>query len=158
MKQSECGYTLLEMIIVITIIGILTSMAVTNYSEQIPHQQLRDASSELVGQLRLARQKAIAKGADETISFDIGEKKYGMQTLPSHVHFGRATNVPKLPSADSDPPDGISFTANRALFNPDGTGKQGAIYLTNSKKESVAITVNITGRVRKYLWDGHDWK
>jgi len=151
MKRSESGYTLLEIVVVIAIIGILTTMAVTNYSEQIPHQQLRDASSALVGELRLARQKAIFNGKDEIIPI-------GMHPLPGHVRFS-ASNVTKNTYNEKNlPDDGISFVGNSATFYSIGTGESGTIYLTNSKKESVAITVNITGRVRKYLWDGHDWK
>ncbi|MBI3358727.1 MAG: GspH/FimT family pseudopilin, partial [Nitrospirae bacterium] len=141
------------MAIVLAITTMLTSIAVTNFTEQIPHRQLREASVALAGELRLARQKAISKGADETISFNIGEKTYGTQTLPSHVNFGRASNVPKLPSANSASQHDAEV---KATFYPDGTGEMGTIYLTNSKEESVAITVNITGRVKKYLWNGHD--
>ncbi len=159
MKHSNAGYTLVEIVIVLSITAILTSLAVSNFNEQIPHRQLREASLELVGQLRLARQKAISKGADETISFNAGQKQYGTQTLPSHVRFGIASNVTKAPDEDEDLLiNGISFAGDSATFRADGTGKLGTIYLTNSKDESVKVTVNITGRVRKYLWNGHGWE
>ena len=141
------GYTLLEIIIVLAIIAILTTLAVTNYSDQISHQQLRDASSGLVGQLRLARQKAISSGTKETISFNPQLRQYsdvslGTQTtLPGNVDFGD-----------------ITFVGNSATFRSDGTGEMGTLYLTNSKNESVKITVNITGRVRKFLWNGQTWE
>ena len=165
MKRKEAGYTLLEMMIVLAIVGMLTTLAVTNYSEQVPHQQLRDISANLVGQLRLARQKAISRGTEETIFFRPDVRQYdnsflGVQTLPSHVRFGWASNVTKAPDGDKKLPDGgISFVKNNVTFSSDGSsGKKGSIYLTNSKKESVAITINFTGRIRKYLWNGHDWE
>ncbi len=164
MKRSEAGYTLLEMMIALAIVGMLTTLAVTNYSEQIPHQQLRDTSANLVAQLRLARQKAISRGTKETILFRPDVRQYdnsflGVQTLPSHVRFGSSSNVKKAPNKDSKiPMDGISFIGDSATFGSDGTSEMGTIYLTNSKNESVAIAVNITGRIRKYLWNGHDWE
>jgi len=163
MKHAEWGYTLVEIVFALSIVAILTFMSVTNYTEQIPHQQLRDASAALVGELRLVRQKAISGGTPTTISFDPNLREYkdpfiGVQTLPSHIHFS-ASNVTKSTDGDRDlPDDGISFVGNRATFGSNGTGNQGAIYLTNTKKESVAITVNITGRVKKFLWSGRDWK
>ena len=79
-----------------------------------------------------------------------------MQTLPSHVRFGWAPNV-KKEMGDTDSID-FSGDKNTAIFYSNGVGKMGTIYLTNSKNESVKITVNITGRVKKYLWNGNDWK
>ncbi len=152
------------MAFVIAITGMLAALAVTHYSDQIPHQQLRDISSLLVGELRLARQKAISRGADETILFDSKLRQYkdsslGTQTLPNHVRFGSDPKITKAPSGDSNiPQDGITFVGNSATFRPNGTGKNGTIYLTNSKNESVSITINFTGRVRKYVWNGHDWE
>jgi len=164
MKKSALGFTLIEILIVIAITAFLASLAVTNFNEQMPHRQLREASLELVGQLRLARQKAISKGADETVLFYPNARQYdasflGMQTLPSHVRFS-SENVTKNTYNESNlPNNGISFDDNRAIFNSNGSvDNMGAIYLTNSKKESVAITVNITGRVKKFVWNGHGWK
>ena len=164
MKYSESGYTLTELCVVLSIIALLASLAVANFNEQIPHRQLREASLELVGQLRLARQKAISGGASQSISFHSKLRQYnlflGTRTLPGAVHFGSASNVTKAPSKGSIvPQDGISFQGDTATFLPDGTaGKKGTIYLSNSKNESVAIAVNFTGRVKKYLWNGHDWE
>ncbi len=162
---AEAGFTTLELMIVVTIIGMMTVLAVQGFTDQIPHQQLNGASREMIGQFRLARQKAIAKGEQITIQFSpdsnaYGDPDSGDKPLPTHIRFGVPDGVNKPPkSATALPQDGISFAGNDLVFKSDGTVLNwGTVYLTNSRDEAVAIAVNAMGRAKQYRWNGDDWE
>ncbi len=165
MKETQWGYTIVELVVTLAIASILTTLAVYNFVDSIPHQQLKEAGQNLVGQLRLARQIAIANGENATLSFRPSQKQYdhpilGKQVLPNHVWFGTPVGVRKAPNEGSTiPKDGISFNDDKATFQPDGTiaGFGGTVYLHNTK-EAVAIRVNVTGRVKLSRWNGNDWE
>ncbi|MDF9435253.1 GspH/FimT family pseudopilin [Chromohalobacter israelensis] len=61
------GFSLLELLIVLVIFAIMASIAVPSFQSLRQHQQLTDASNELVAALRLARGEAIMREADVTL-------------------------------------------------------------------------------------------
>jgi len=188
---SKNGYSAIEMLIVLGLISILVTLGLFNYSKQIPHYELREASRAVISDLRKIRQMAVTKGIPLTLDFYPGdgqdcepsyagkgaycetndlEEDKGEQVrykLPQHVHFGTLGEVHKKPGCTSGcsapPSNGITFQGDppSATFNPNGTiSAMGAVFLTNapSRNEALAITVNITGRVRLWKWVGNEWQ
>jgi len=175
---SKKGYTAIEMIAVLAVVGVLTSVALVNHFAQKPHTNLRENGREIVSQLRHLRQKAITTGVTTTLEFLPTQGLYSLsddeeKSLLPHVRFGYPVEVNKTPgdevfSEESAPTDGVSFRDELASFQPDGTpGRQGTIYLTNaplggaphgSYNEGLAISVNATGRVKLYTWRGTKWE
>ena len=161
----EKGYTLVETMTVLAIIGIMAALGLVNVGFQAPHYNLNDAGRRIISDLRLVRQKAIAEGKSNAIQFSPDSGRYlipglGDRALPLHIQFGAAENVKKTAGgALSRPPaHGITFTNKKAVFGPNGTiSAGGTVYLTN-RNETLAVTVNLTGRVKLHRWDGNDWK
>jgi len=56
------GFSLIELIVVIVILGILMSMATLPFQEMIANQRLRTVTSDLTADLALARIEAIKRG------------------------------------------------------------------------------------------------
>jgi len=163
------GHTFIELMVVLVISGVLVVLATMDFTEQSSHQRLRHTSHRIVSQLRLIRQKAITEGKTLTIQFipDSGQYDlpgHGGQTLPGKILFGASDQIHKIPrNRDGTPPeDGVSFNQNKVTFQPNGTyaGLGGSIYLMNDspRRETIAITVNLTGRVKLYRWNGHVWE
>jgi prepilin-type N-terminal cleavage/methylation domain-containing protein len=167
MAFSKRGHTLIELMIVLSVVGLLALLAVSDFGMEIAKYHLRNAGRQLISDLRLIRQKAITEGFSNKVQFIPGSGRYhlpglGERSLPSHVRFGARPAVPHLPDAGSVPSDGVSFGENRVVFQPNGTilGVGGAIYLTHDSKQQdvLAVAVNVTGRVKLYKWNGMEWK
>ncbi|MBI4714437.1 MAG: GspH/FimT family pseudopilin [Nitrospirae bacterium] len=162
--MSPKGFTLIELVIVLALVGVLTALAVPNLSGLETRLRLQAACRELAGDLRTARQMALFKQADLTVEFDSPNRRYrlpwGEKTLPLRIRFGYPPEVQGPPSNPKplDEPDGISFPGNRAAFNADGRNSTGTLYLTNDQGETRALTLVTTGRVRLWRWQGGNWK
>lgn len=166
--HTNTGYTFVELMVVLVVAGILLLMGAQDFKAQASRRRLRHTSHQIVSHLRLIRQKAITEGKTLSIQFSPDIQKYdlpgfGDQTLPQTVFFGASEGIQKIPkNRDGTPPnDGISFKKDRVTFQPNGTyaGVGGSIYLTNDtdQSETMAITVNMTGRVKLYKWSGDAW-
>ena len=167
MPLTERGHTLIELMFALFIVGILTVLAVSDFGTGLSHYPLRNAGHQLASDLRLVRQKAITEGLPNKIEFIPASGQYrlpdlGERFLSPPIRFGVRPGVPHLPDTGSLPSDGISFSGNKVTFQPNGTvlGVGGTIYLTDDPKrqDTVAVTVNVTGRVKIYKWNGMEWK
>ena len=167
MSDSQRGHTLIELMVALSLVGILAVLAVQNLGSRISHYSLRHAGQQLAADLRTIRQKAITEGFSHKIRFMPDLLRYDLpgiaeRSLPSQIRFGLNTNVPRLPDTGSIPSDGISFVENKVTFQPNGTivGLGGTVYLTDdsARHDTLAVTVNVTGRVKIYRWNGEKWK
>jgi type II secretion system protein H len=163
------GFTLLEMMIVLAIIGTLCALALSSMHEYVKRTKLRNTAETVAADIRQARWKARMQSVPCTIVFDTDQQTYfisGSQNaiLPEGIRFGVDPAVSGKPSDpySTPPQDGISFDSgsvkNKARFYPTGTvAPTGSVYITDGK-ETMAITVAITGRPK--IWKscgGHKW-
>jgi prepilin-type N-terminal cleavage/methylation domain-containing protein len=160
-KTDSEGYSLMEVIVVLAIIGVLCSLAFASMHDYAGSIKLRAAIETIAVDIRLARVMAWSSRESCYLSFDPATNSYTMNgsryvNIPEGIRFGTDPSVKGKPTdpGEMPPADGISFESegmkNRAHFHPKGTViPTGALYLTNGK-ETMAITVTLTGRTR--LW------
>lgn len=70
MRWSEAGFSIIEVILVVTIIGIATMIAVASYRTMVPQGRLRDATTELNSTFNVARIMAMSQNATITITLN----------------------------------------------------------------------------------------
>jgi type IV fimbrial biogenesis protein FimT len=71
LASSETGFTLIEMLIVVAIMGIAALIAVPNYLVWQSRSELRQAVTEVQNQLLLARMAALSRNAPVTVAISI---------------------------------------------------------------------------------------
>ena len=71
-RSTARGFTLVEMIVTLAIVGILAMIAAPSFSAFIANQRVRMASYDLFADLSLARSEAVKRNANVTIARPVG--------------------------------------------------------------------------------------
>jgi general secretion pathway protein H len=126
------GFTLIEMIVVLVIIGLVAGLVLTRAPTRGGTADLQAATSLVVGTLRVARTRAIAANRPVPVRFD---------AEAAAVQLG-ADPVRRLP-----PGIRIAAAAPAILFRPDGSSSGGTVDLAG-RANVARVAVNwLTGRV-----------
>lgn len=155
LTRRPAGFTLMEMVIVVVVIGVLAGMAVPGFLSYIPKMRVKSQARDIVSQLRLARAQAITE-----------RKPYGVAIVldkQCSVFFADLDGDPDSfdPGADSTIKENVSPKSVKmtscslnngcVTFNSTGSASSsGDVQLVSSDGE-VIMSINIlasTGRVR----------
>src|SRR5262249_47696620 len=75
-RRRDTGFTLLEMMIVIVILGIAMSMVFGGAQNLLPESRLRSAANELATRINDVREEAIVRGWTVTLEYDLDRRMY----------------------------------------------------------------------------------
>jgi len=144
-KKKE-GFTLNELIIVLSIIGIIMLISVPAFRTYSPALKLSGATRELVSDLRYSEQLALNEQINHGIHFIYNENKY--QLIKKYAEAEEVLEEKFLPPEVSF--YSISgFIDDRAMFNPYGAALEpGTIILNNINNSMITIEVKSSGFVK----------
>ncbi|MFH0987298.1 MAG: GspH/FimT family protein [Patescibacteria group bacterium] len=141
MSNSQ-GFTLIEILIVISIIVILGGVGLESLRSIQPSLELNSVSRDLITDIRYAQELAVAEQTVHGMCFFISENKYNV------VRYGTVeeTIIEKnLPSAISFQ-EINGFSGDCLKFNPYGSvWESGNVILINSKGETKNIEIKPSG-------------
>jgi prepilin-type N-terminal cleavage/methylation domain-containing protein len=162
MADKQKGYSLTELMIVVSIIGILGVIAVPNFVTSFSSYKLKNTSVDLCSNLRKARSFAVKQNRNVAINFDTGAKTYAIDggspvRLEDGVSFGPGDATASANPPESIPSDGVSFTSEKATINNQGISNAGYVYLQNTKGEAYAVGVHTSGRIVLRHWSNGSW-
>lgn len=151
MRAQPRGFTLIELMIVITLVGVMLALAVPNFRDFIRRNRLSAQSNEFIAAVQYARAEAIRRNRNVSVratdaSDNANEWGKGWQvidTLATDTTLLRAT--PALPGSlalDS------SNSANVITFNSSGLLQDGAdVYrLCDQEKSGRRIEITAVGQ------------
>ncbi len=153
-RKKEAGVTLIELMVVIGMLAILSGIVTPNIMAWRREAQLRNATTQLWGDLQKARSVAIKENQIVRIGFEADRyviyKEDGPVVLSQrNLPAGASIDLGNTTFTDDDPtPDGKVDTS----FNGQGVpktgvvGDRGEIVITGSTG-SKKITINIIGRI-----------
>ena len=149
MFNTRYGISMTELLIVVSIIGILASVAALRFNGTIGYAQLQHATDRLMSDLRLVRDQARSDQQSYTLSFNIGSCSYqapGVSDLKGPIDIAM--------SLDQGPFNISSITCNLAgddfvTFDAQGSpSKAGNIILNRGSKE-ITIGILKNGRIEQ---------
>lgn len=182
LARSDSGISLIEMVFVVGLIGILSSMAVIEMSRTRPALRGDGAMRVILAQMRTARELAISERRYMRVVFtgtnqmDVVREEVpgpattvlGSRLLEGGMQFAIVSGVPDTPDSfgataavSFGTVTDIKFSPDGTLVNQSGQSINGSVFLAiPTVTESVrAVTVlGSTGRIRGYRWDGRSWR
>jgi type IV fimbrial biogenesis protein FimT len=182
------GFTLAELLVVISIIAFVSAVGIPSVIKWIPNYRLKSAALDLFSNFQAARIRAmqsrseygirfnvwagnyqlVSGGANKTLetedneSDDIIEKTVFFSNYGSGIRYGYGNAAQKASQSGGafSPGDEVSYLNDTAEFNSRGmTNRMGYVYLENSIQSTFAVsTPTMAGVVHIKRWNGKEWR
>lgn len=171
--RNAAGFTLMELMVVLAILGVLSAVSIPAFVRQIPKYRLKSAARELTSQLRRMRYEAVRGKKNVTMVFDQDANccRLKGRVVPDAGSFARQYGngigfgfgiATKTAAAGGGhlPAHSITFQGNprHVTFNSRGLSNAGSIYLCNDRGDACCVVVNTAGRIRLRRWHGTNWR
>jgi len=144
--QGNRGFSLIEMLVVIGIIGIVAAIAIPNFASWRERQAVNSAANSLLSHMKQARAVAMAENRSVKITFAGDNYTYDADTAgncglckPQIVPFSDFSSNLKITKSDQ------ALVAETQTFSSRGTTGNNTIYFCSNGFTN-RIVVNIIGR------------
>ena len=144
--QRRCGFTLVELVIVIALMGILAAAATPKFANSLIRYRALAAADRIAGDVIYARQVAITSGSPTTVTFDVGTNSYSMTGVTDPNHPGQAylvdlDNTP-YPAVLDTVSLGLGGLGNAVTFDIFGRPDYGGSITVDSGGEQETVDID----------------
>ena len=131
------AYTLVELLIVVTIIGIFAGLVLTSFEPSL-HEQLRGTAQIVAADLSYARSLAVANNSQYQFTFDSAGRRYYLEHSGSNSAL---ENLPSFPYRDPSDPATRQTTNFSKLLSLGGNVQIAAVRKVSSSTQTLVTTV-----------------
>ncbi|MFA5047787.1 MAG: prepilin-type N-terminal cleavage/methylation domain-containing protein [Patescibacteria group bacterium] len=143
-KTQPAGFTLIELIIVLSIILILTAISLPVYSSIQPNLDLNASIRQTTSDLRLAQQLAVTEQINYSVIFDVVDNSYSIVNTKTN-YIVKSYNINRNVRIESI----TGLASSTATFNATGASlESGTIVLANSNNRQSTIEIKPSGYVK----------
>ncbi|MCF6263958.1 MAG: prepilin-type N-terminal cleavage/methylation domain-containing protein [Xanthomonadales bacterium] len=137
------GFTLIEILVVMVLIGLMVSMVGLSLSKSVSRAEVRNASRDVLSALRYTRTQAIVTHSEQVLMVDLENRTISVPgkkpiKLPKGIELGMTT---ALREQQSETLAGIRFF-------PDGGSTGGKLFLTVGEREFIIHIQWLTGEAK----------
>lgn len=162
--STQCGFTLVEMILVIFIMLLMASAVAPSLKNYLFTTRLRTATKQIVSLVNYARSLSISQKVKYRVNFDLDSERCWLSKAEQDLSgkeryvrlsnsWGRTHTLPegidiyliRTPRSRINKDSGTDYI----VFKPNGSSEDSAIYIKNSKGNVRTLIVDgFTGRIR----------
>ena len=135
-RLNERGFSLIELMVAITVLGLMIGFSIPSYQSYALTQKLRGTSENLVQTIQLQRSRAMATGQSVTLNFNTAAP--AGWTVMTGSRFNH-TNLPLGISYASANPSSITLTRDGRV-NPSAL-----VVFQNRKGTQDTVSVQLSG-------------
>jgi general secretion pathway protein H len=137
------GFTLLELLVVLVILGLTITLAVPMFTHAMPGVEAKAAARDVAAMMRAAHSLAITGNREVTVAVDLDRRTVELagarsRTIAKGIGIGLYTAAEEL----------IDRGAGRIRFYPDGTSTGGRVRLSAGERKYDVTVDWISGSVK----------
>jgi len=142
-RAASAGVTLLELLIVLSIMAIVAALVVPMFGSSVSTGELKSAAREVAAGLRFARSEAVATRQETRVMLDLEHRTFQIER-DARIHALPPRIELKLFSAQRDL---VGETVGAIRFFPDGGSNGGRVTLAAGERKYDVDVDWLTGRV-----------
>ena len=145
--KNAKGFTLVEMLIVLALIGIMLAISVPSIVNQMSHQRLIRTTRDLFSEINAARINAITRNVKYEV--DVNGTTFQLKYFNSGT--GAWVNEPGHAAVSAQAKVNITAPSGafQVVYNPNGTVSAALICLENAVTPSDKLSIQFTGSLGK---------
>ena len=181
-KMDRKGFTLIELMVTLAIVGILAGLAIPGVVGWLPNYRIKRAARDLYSTMQSTKLSAIKANDDWALVFDATIGRYlicsnkgadgswsntadntimSVINLPDYgsgITYGHGISATNATSGGGAfPADEISYNSNVLVYNLRGTGSAGYVYIQNNQNTCYAVGTGSSGAVILRKWYPTGW-
>lgn len=153
MYSKHAGFTLMEIMVVVAIMGGLMGLAVTNMDFLMPSSRLNASAREIASTFMFMYNRAAINGEDTVLAYDLDNARYQVKVIQNGVMeaykpytLAKGIKFADILAAGERKKTGGTF---EVYIAPNGVVRAHVVHLQNPEGEYVSIEVNpISGDVQ----------
>lgn len=152
-KKCESGFTIIEVLVAMIIIGIMASIAIPGFSRWLPGYRLKTAARDLYSNMQLAKMEAIKTNTNCSINLSTGTDQYTVSCLNKTIVLSDYGSGVQFQG-----PAGETSTAT-ITFTSRGFCNIGTVYLSNDNNSAYyRMLTSPYGGLKIQKWNGATWE
>jgi general secretion pathway protein H len=140
---GSCGFTLLEILIVLALMAIVAGFVMPMFGGPVSTSELRSSARQLAAGLRLAQSEAVSQRRETFLVLDVKGKRFKVDNDPHEHHLPSKIDL-KLFTAQNDL---VDANTGAIRFFPDGGSNGGRITIAAGERKFEVDVDWLTGRV-----------